>query len=166
MNRILSYILIFISLVSCIKEKPAGADLAVGDRIPDFNVTMSDGTQMSGAQIREGVSCIVFFTTVCPDCQNTLPHVQRIYDEYQPQGVKFALISREEGSETISEYWSQQGFTMPYSAQEDRSIYELFASTRVPRVYICCQGVITSVFTDHPSIPTYEVMSAALDDIL
>ena len=166
MSRILSYILISIGLASCIKEKQTGADIAAGDRIPDFTVTMNDGTRISSAQLREGVCCIVFFTTVCPDCQNTLPHVQRIYDEYQPQGVKFALISREEGSETISEYWSEQNFTMPYSAQEDRLIYELFASTRVPRVYICCQGVITSVFTDHPSIPTYEVMSAALDDIL
>ena len=152
--------------VSCIKEKQTGTDLATGDRIPDFAVTMNDGTTVSGAQLRYGVSCIVFFTTICPDCQQTLPHLQRIYDEYQPQGVKFALISREQSEDSISSYWLSQGFTMPYSAQSDRTIYELFARSRVPRVYICRDGVIKSIFTDQPANPTYEVLRAVLEEML
>ena len=127
---------------------------------------MNDGTQVSSVQLREGVCCIVFFTTVCPDCQQTLPHVQRIYDEYSGRGVRFALISREEGDRTVSAYWSEQGFTMPYSARSDRRIYELFASSRVPRIYICRNGVIMSIFTDLPSIPTYESLSAVLKRFL
>ena len=153
-------LLIFLSL-SCIKEKHTGADLAIGDRIPDFTVIMNDGTTVSGAQLREGVSCIVFFTTLCPDCQQTLPHVQKIYDEYLSQGVKFALISREEGVESIQNYWDSKGYMMPYSAQEDRRIYDLFAASRVPRVYICSDGIIKSVFTDSPT-PSYEDLAAAI----
>jgi peroxiredoxin len=152
-------------LTSCIKERQTGVDLVVGESIPDFTVAMSDGTSMTGAQLREGVSCIVFFTTVCPDCQQTLPHIQSIYDEYFGK-VRFALISREEESQTISAYWSEHGFTMPYSAQSDRHIYELFARTRVPRVYICRDGIIKAIFTDQPSNPTYEILSAALDEAL
>lgn len=166
MNRFFSYILIALCLTSCIKERRTGADLGVGDRIPDFAVTMNDGTSVTGTLLREGVSCIVFFTTVCPDCQQTLPHVQRIYEEYSVKGVRFALISREEGAETISAYWSGQGFTMPYSAQSDRHIYELFAQTRVPRVYICRDGIIKSVFTDQPADPTYDDLKAALIETL
>ncbi len=147
---------------SCIKEKQTGADLVTGDRIPDFTVTMNDGTTVSGAQFREGISCIVFFTTLCPDCQQTLPHLQRIYDEFLPQGVKFALISREEGAESIQKYWTSKGYTMPFSAQTDRDIYELFAATRVPRVYICRDGIIKSVFTDSPT-PSYEDLAAAIE---
>lgn len=155
-------LLIFLSL-SCIKEKQTGADLAIGDRIPDFTVTMNDGTKVTGAQLREGVSCIVFFTTLCPDCQQTLPHVQRIYDEYLHKGVKFALISREEGKDSIEKHWTEKGYTMLYSAQSDRRIYELFAKTRVPRVYICHDGLIRSVFTDSP-IPVYEDMKTVIEE--
>jgi hypothetical protein len=54
---------------------------------------------------------------------------------------------------------------MPYSAQNDRKIYELFAKTRVPRVYICNDGVIKAVFTDQPENPTYEVMKTALESL-
>lgn len=157
-------LLIFLSL-SCIKEKETGADLVIGDRIPDFTVTMNDGSTVSGEQLREGVSCIVFFTTLCPDCQQTLPHVQKIYDEYLSQGVKFALISREESRESIERYWAENGYTMPYSAQKDRLIYELFAKTRVPRVYICRGGVIKTIFTDSPN-PSYTDLDSSIQGAL
>ena len=167
MNRIQIYLLTAVlSLVSCIKEKQTGADLSVGDRIPDFTVAVSDGTSLTGAQLRDGVSCIVFFTTICPDCRETLPHVQKLYDEYADKGVRFAIISREDGYESVSTYWREQGFTMPYSAQSDRTVYELFARSRVPRVYICRDGVIKYIFTDQPANPTYEVLRAVLEEML
>lgn len=165
MNRILSYVMTVFCLISCIKEKQTGADLAVGDRIPDFEVTMNDGTIVSGAQLCEDVCCIVFFTTACSDCKATLPHIQRLYEDYASQGVKFVLISRDDDAVSVGRHWSQQGYTMPYSAQSDRRIYELFARTRVPRVYICHQGIIKSIFTDQPVNPTYEILSAALDEM-
>ena len=155
-----------LSLTSCIKEKQTGADLSVGDRIPDFTVEVSDGTTLTGDLLREGVSLIMFFTTECPDCQETLPVVQTLYNEYIGQGVKFALISREQSEDSISSYWLSQGFTMPYSAQSDRAVYELFARSRVPRVYICRDGVIKYIFTDQPANPTYEVLRTVLEEML
>ena len=166
MKRVLHILLLVLSLSSCIKEKQKGADLGVGDLIPDFTVTMNDGTQVTGALLREGVSVIVFFTTQCGDCRETLPHIQQLYDEYALKGVRFALISREDTEENIYSFWKESGFTMPFSAQSDRRIYELFARSRVPRVYICRDGVIKYIFTDKPSIPTYELLSASLEEVL
>lgn len=166
MKRTISYLIAVLSLFSCIKEKPKGADLDAGDMIPDFTVAVSDGTSLTGAQLRDGVSCIVFFTTICPDCRETLPHVQKLYDEHADKGVRFAIISREDGYESVSTYWMEQGFTMPYSAQSDRTVYELFARTRVPRVYICRHGEIKQIFTDQPSNPSYEALKAALEGAL
>ena len=157
---------IAICLMSCIKEKQTGADLGVGDRVPDFAVEMNDGTVTTGKMLSDGISVIVFFTTGCPDCRETLPHVQRLYDEYEPRGVSFALISREEGVEKVSEYWSSNGFSMPYSAQSDRKIYELFASTQVPRIYINKDGLIVAIFTDLPETPSYNDLESALSQIL
>lgn len=147
-------------LSSCINEKPEGADLAVGDVLPDFTVTLSDGSQVTGAMLRETPSCVIFFHTSCPDCQQTLPVIQKLYDEYHPKGVRFAIISREEGQESVAEFWKSKGFTMPYSAQSTRRIYNLFARTRVPRVYISHQGgQIKAIYTDDP-LPDYDDLSA------
>ena len=159
----LTYLLSFLCLTSCIKERQTGADLTVGDRIPDFTVTLNDGTAVTGAHLSEGLSCIVFFTTGCPDCRQTLPHLQTLYDEKASDNVRFALISREEREESIARFWSEQGLTMPYSAQENRTIYELFARTRVPRIYICRDGVIKAMFTDTPEPPSYNQLKEALE---
>ena len=140
--------------------------MGVGDSVPDFTVTMNDGSQVTGASLREGVSVIVFFTTQCPDCREVLPHIKMFYDEYAGKGVRFALISREDTEKNIYSFWKDNGFTMPFSAQADRRIYELFARSRVPRVYICRDGVIKYIFTDKPSIPTYELLSASLEEVL
>lgn len=166
MKRIALLIMVTGMLFSCIKDRQTGNDLVVGSSIPDFNVLMNDGTFMSGESLRNGVSCIVFFYTGCPDCQKTLPAVQRIYDEFSSHGVSFALISREETDETISPYWQSNGYTMPYSAQSDRKVYELFAKTRVPRVYICHDGVIRHIFTDTPAPPSYDDIKVALEALL
>lgn len=151
--------------VSCIKEGQTGSNLAVGDHVPDFTVIMNDGTTVTGELLCKGVSCIMFFTTVCPDCRQALPHMQKIYEGYTSQGVSVALISRQEGAESIAQFWHEQNFTMPYSAQDDREIYELFAMTRVPRIYICKDGIIRSIFTDSP-VPAYEDIRYALENAL
>jgi peroxiredoxin len=166
MKKIAALIMTTAVLFSCIKDRQTGNDLVVGSSIPDFSVLMNDGTFMSGESLRNGVSCIVFFYTGCPDCQKTLPAVQRIYEEYSSRGVSFALISREETDETIRPYWQSNGYTMPYSAQSDRTIYELFAKTRVPRVYVCQNGVIKQIFTDTPAPPSYEEIKTSLEELL
>lgn len=166
MKHLPAYLLTVLCLFSCIKDRETGADLAIGDSIPDFTVEMNDGTVVTGRYLREGTSVVMFFTTSCPDCKETLPHIQRIYDEYLPKGVRFAVISREDDPQSVSAYWEQQGFTMPYSAQENRVIYELFAKTRVPRVYVCSEGVIKSIFTDIPENPTYEDLRSEIEKFL
>lgn len=166
MKKIALLIMTAVLLFSCIKDRQTGNDLVVGSRIPDFTILMNDGSTVSGESLRDGVSCIVFFYTGCPDCQKTLPAVQRIYDEYSEQGVSFALVSREETDETISPYWQSNGYTLPYSAQPDRKIYELFAKTRVPRVYVCKDGVIKHIFTDTPVPPSYEDLRTAIEELL
>ena len=106
----------------------------------------------------------MFFHTSCPDCAATLPEVEKLYKTYGQKDVNFALISREETGETIAKFWNDKGLSMNYSAQATREIYNLFAGSRIPRVYLCFNGVIKAVFTDNPN-PTYEDMNSILAEL-
>lgn len=153
-------------LSSCIKEKQTGADLKVGDRLPDFEVLMNDGSFISDDILVEGVSVVMFFHTSCPDCQEALPRMQQIYDEYASEGVLFALVSREESAVDVEDYFGKKGLKMPYSAQTDRNIYEKFAQSRIPRIYICEKGgIIRYIFTDDP-VPSYDQLKSSLDAVI
>lgn len=153
--------------VACITddEDIVGDRIAVGDSLPNFEVTMSDGRTVTSDWLSEGTSLILFFHTSCSDCQQVLPIIQQVYDEYLSEGVKFAVISREEDSASVEAYWEAGGLDMPYSAQTNRAIYELFAKSRIPRVYINREGVVNYIFTDNP-VPTYSEVISALDEVL
>lgn len=161
-SGILSAFMAVVLMSSCINDDQNVEEVKVGDRIPGFCVEMNDGSVINSRQLSTGVSFIMFFHTSCPDCQATLQQVQKIYDEFLPKGVQFALISREEDRASVSLYWRANDITMPYSAQSTRTIYNLFASSRIPRVYICVDGVVKAIFTDNPN-PTYEDMRSVLD---
>lgn len=164
--------LLFISLClltvlsSCIKERQSGKELQVGDILPDFEVMMNDGTIVTDDLLKRGVSVVMFFHTTCPDCQQALPRIQHIYEEYASKGVAFALVSREESKEDIEPYFIANGFKMPYSAQNDRKVYEKFAQTRIPRIYICGKGgIIRYIFTDDP-VPSYDDLKSSIESVI
>ena len=153
-------------LSGCIKEKQTGADLKVGDRLPDFEVTMNDGSKVTDEVLKESVSVVMFFHTSCPDCQQVLPQMQKIYEDYASNEVRIVLISREDTEERIESFWQEKGLKIPYSAQNDRKIYEKFAATRIPRVYVNEKGgIIRYVFTDDPN-PSYDEISIALENVI
>lgn len=154
--------------ISCIDENMSEVEdvILVGSKLPNFKVVMNDGTVVTGQELRDTTSLIMFFHTGCPDCRKALPCVQRMYNEYASQGIAFVLISREEEEVSIATYWEEQGLDMPYSAQSDRKVYELFAHRRVPRIYISEPGgTVRYIFTDNP-VPDVEDLTEALEQIL
>ena len=151
--------------VSAEAAAPAG-NISVGDALPEFSVTLSDGTAVGTAGLKGAVSVVTFFTATCPDCKFTLPHVQKAYDAFAPKGVRFVNISREVGAAKMAELWQELGLTMPYSAQDDRSVYDLFAEKVIPRVYISdAQGIVRFVHTDSPN-PEFPLLEAELNALL
>lgn len=166
MKRLLLILSCIFIVSSCIKDKPQGSDLKVGDMLPDFEVVMNDGTVVSDEGLAGSVSVVMFFHTSCPDCRQALPRMQQIYDEYASKGVAFALISREDAEQDIEAYWNEQGLKMPYSAQNDRKVYEQFASSRIPRIYINDRnGIIRYIFTDDP-VPSYDDMDSSVRSLI
>ena len=124
----------------------------VGDRVPSFTVdVVADGvhSNFSTAHLT-GETVIVFFNTTCPDCQRDLPKLNQYYLKHKAdEGFQMVAISREEGRDAVAAYWKDNNLQIPYSAQNDRRIYELFASSIIPRIYfVSAQGIVTRVFIE------------------
>ncbi len=153
-------------LAGCVKDRYDRGDIVtVGDQLPEFSVTMNDGTTVSTEDLRGTVSLIMFFDVTCGDCQKTLPGVNRLYLEYGGQ-VRFVLIGREQDLETVSQYWAECGYTVPFSPQTDRAVYNLFATNIVPRIYISDPSLtVRYTFDDDPD-PTYADLLSALQALL
>ena len=166
MRKLIAILSVIGILSACIAEDKTGADVQVGDSLPDFEVVMENGSVVTGSSLKGNVSVLMFFHPSCPDCQQALPRVQSIYDEYAQKGVIFTLISRECGNDEVRDYWNKNGLNMPYSAQKDRKVYNLFASSRIPRIYISDEnGTVRYIFTDDP-VASYDDLKSAVESLI
>lgn len=58
-------------------------------------------------------------------------------------------ISRAQSGNDVAAYWQAQGLDMPYSAQTDRSVYALFATAGIPRVYVSDNnGIVRAIYVE------------------
>lgn len=145
------------------EETGSGDIVTVGQTLPSFSVVMADSSSIATDSLLGRPSVIVFFNTTCSDCQRELPIVQQIYEELG-DSVNFVCISRAEGAEDIAEYWSGNELTLPYSAQSDRAIYNLFATITIPRIYVSnSANVVTAKFVEKAG---YKKLRAAIDENL
>ena len=160
-----SFPVIALAMVSCISDgddsDTGSIELVAGDKLPAFSVTMNDGRVVTHESLRGKVSFIVFFNTGCKDCRRELPVIQQIY-EHHPH-MPLIAISRAEDAASVAGYWQEQHFTFPYAAQEDRTVYHLFAKSGIPRIYVVdAELTIRSVFTDNP-LAGYDELEAAIN---
>lgn len=122
----------------------------VGDAVPSFTVEVVDGTRRSTFHAQrstlQGTTVIVFFNTSCKDCQRDLPLLNQYYLQHKDEpDFQLVAISREEDEASVAAFWADNGLQMPYSAQTDRSIYNLFATSIIPRIYFCSDGIVTRI---------------------
>lgn len=128
--------------------------VGVGDRLPLFSVVADDGSVIDNGSLAGGWSVIVFFNTECGDCRRELPVVEEFH-RLRPD-VRVICISRSESEGQIAGYWAANSLTLPYSAQEDDTVYRLFATGGIPRIYVSDPSLtIKAMWSDSPA-PTLE----------
>lgn len=135
----------------CVTEdEPQGPSISIGEYLPEFTIEMNTGDIVSTSSLKGKVPVIVFFNTDCSDCRKELPVIQKLWEKYRDdKDVEIVPISREESKKEIEKYWIENGFTMPFSPQDNREVYNLFAPSIIPRIYIAdTNGIITAAFDD------------------
>lgn len=162
----------FLSLMmlgACITEDPHSRKnelVKVGDVLPEFEVVTSEGLKVSRDSLLGRRSMVVFFNTRCGDCRVELPRVDSVYRHFQDEkDFILVCISREEEEESISYFWNEKKLVMPYVAQKDRGVYNLFAKTVIPRIYISSPDGVVRYTHDDRLMPSYASFLQEIDSL-
>lgn len=173
-RKIVDYLLLLtisvFFLTGCIQdddEEPNGANIQVNDELPIFSVRLNTGETIASQSLEGKISFIVLMSVTCPDCIAELPIIERLYTEYKDnKDIVIFTISREQGEQIVGKFWKEQHYTMPYSAQEDRIVYSLFAKSGVPRIYISNKNrIVQYVYTDDP-LAKYEELKVNIESLI
>ena len=153
-------------VAGCVDEsEPAavGSVLQVGDSLPEFSVVTNLGDTLALDSLRSRHSVVAFFHTSCPDCRRTLPVLDSLYrTEHERTDFRMVCISRAEAESSVSAYWQQAHFAMPYAAQPDHTLYDRFARSGVPRIYIADTAAVVRAIFDDSRVPTLAELRAAV----
>ena len=81
-------------ITACITDDdPENVGVGVGDTLPHFSVTLDNGQTVSNSSLQGKIAVIEFFNTGCKDCQQGLPAINRLYEEFKenPEVVIFEI---------------------------------------------------------------------------
>jgi peroxiredoxin len=68
--------------------------IGVGDRVPKFDMVQLDGTKIESEDIiGNNPILLVFWATWCPNCKKEIPTLKKIYQEFNPKGMKILAIN-------------------------------------------------------------------------
>lgn len=101
----------------------ASAQLAIGDRRPDFSLPDTDGVSRSVAEWDGKLLIINFWATWCPPCLEEIPAFVRLQAEYGARGVQFLGIALD-GEENVRRFVTEHAMNYP-SLHGQRDAIEL-----------------------------------------
>ncbi len=146
------------------QQAPPVDGLQAGDSLADVPVISLDGTESALPQLVEGGGVLVFLTTTCPYCKQTLPIWADLADAYAAQGVPFAGVSFHDATATSS-YVETEGLNWPLwvlTSAEDAP------KVRVPNVpftaLVDAEGRVTHAWLGILSDEAQQTLRSALDE--
>lgn len=133
-----------------------------GDKAPLFSATLLDGTVVSLADYQGEYVMLILFSHTCPDCRMLLDELQGIINSEVPMPSILA-VGRDATEEELLVYRSKHGYSILMTSDASRSIFNLYATTYVPRVYLIDSGgYIVKMFIEYESHYLDELIEEAI----
>lgn len=128
-------------LTSCVKDNESDDEIInyvqVGDMVPDFTVDDGEGSSFTSEDFIGKKSILVFFHTTCPDCQRELPVIEEAWQQIKDRPeYQVITIARKESKVDVDMFWDKERFTMLKYQDPERKVFDLFASSTIPRIYL------------------------------
>ena len=129
------------------------APASAADKAPGFTLRDLDNRSVSLSQYAGKVVLISFWATWCTPCQAEMPHLQRLHDQYGPQGFTVLSVNTDDARSLsqVKPIVKARQLSFPVLLDKDTTVVGLFnpAKTLPFSVIIDREGAIARVFTGY-----------------
>jgi len=117
--------------------------LEIGQRAPDFEVTLTDGSVMSTSDF-DGPMWINFMATWCPQCADELPMMQRFQRQLEGQ-MTLLLVDVGEDNETVRQFVRDLDVDLPVGV-DDGTVQAQWGAYALPVHYwLDADGIVREI---------------------
>lgn len=143
MPRLLRFVSLCLMLLLAVSANIAQGAAIKGQPAPDFKVVTTAGKQLTLASLKGQVVVLDFFTTWCPPCRDSIPHLMDLGRRYGKQGLQVVGMSMdEEGEEVVRDFVADKRVTYPVALIGDQ-ISSSYSIRSIPTMYVINkQGVL------------------------
>ncbi|HOE96403.1 MAG TPA: redoxin domain-containing protein [Candidatus Sumerlaeota bacterium] len=109
----------------------------VGSEAPDFDLPLLDGGQVQLSS-HEGSRIVIldFWATWCGPCRVAMPIIDKVSEEFAPQGVQLYAVNLRETPETIKGFLSGQEFAPTVLLDAEGTVSDRFGVQGIPTTFI------------------------------
>jgi thiol-disulfide isomerase/thioredoxin len=93
-----------------------------GKPAPAFSLPGLDGKDVSAQGLKGSVFVLDFWATWCGPCVASLPHLDAIYKDFKPRGVKFFAVNVSEDKDTIQKFVNDTKISIPVLMDSDSKV--------------------------------------------
>ncbi len=134
---------------------------------PEFTLASPDGSKTTLSQLRGKAVLINIWATWCPPCQAEMPTIQKLYQEYQSQGLVVLGVdsTAQDNPLEIVPFVQQYNLTFPILLDETGEVARKYNLNSLPSsFFVNRDGTINNVVIGGPM--SEASLRADIEDIL
>jgi len=113
---------------------------------PDFSLQLFDGGQLSLANLRNQVVVVNFWGSWCTPCREEAPVLEKVWQEYQGQGVTFIGIAYKDTEGKARAFLDEFGLTYPNALDPGNRVARSYRVQGVPETFFIKDGEIADLY--------------------
>jgi peroxiredoxin len=119
----------------------------IGKDAPDFALKGLDDKVVKLSDLKGSVVIVDFWATWCRPCVKSLPHLDALYKEKSPAGLKVLAVNLQQDKDTVAAFVKKQGWTLPIVLDTEASAASNYQATAIPQtVVVGKDGKIKQIF--------------------
>ena len=107
----------------------------IGNLAPDFSLVNATGESVSLSDFKGKPVLINFWATWCPSCQEEMPFLQQVYDNWSRKGLILLAIDTGESPAKVKEYFAKESLSLPVLFDFTGSTSDKYGVSAIPTTF-------------------------------
>ncbi|MGY4689442.1 thiol-disulfide oxidoreductase ResA [Salibacterium sp. K-3] len=117
-----------------------------GDTAPNFILTTAEGERVELTDFRGQGVFLNFWGTYCPPCEEEMPYMDELYQEFEERGVEVLAVNVGESELAVNRFKARHNLSFSMPIDEDKSVLRRYGVNPLPSTFLIDEnGVVQRV---------------------